>query len=750
MFDHVSFSEKVLRFHTSSSADQAGAVTTVRQASVSLTPDSISLGKHGPFALPSEVRDASEFRHLMELSDGAFRIPGLSKSPRKRPDWPILTYAYRLYADHIGVDTDRELPPVLARMIESKRQLWNAMCEHCERSIEKGQTITAEVLDSLAADVTTILTAFNNSLGRSKDKIAFPKDDATQIPAQRVSAYARFVSRLHHLAEEGKPVPDGLEMLVDAKLKQYPYDWAHFREFERYILRIGTELTKSIVIPASISGPVIQTYRAAFKRRRSMKLKGFDGIPHRKNSQSFDWFHEFSFGSGGIKVTRLNLKGSSSLRFGKPVPPQTSGHPLMQGRKAALRLLRPITFTIEEQEVTFAMMMHRPLPENGLLKQWRLLYRNGEYWINFMLEIPPYTEASSDAGGVAALDLNWRVLPAGGILLAMVTDGDEDTMIVFNMDRSSRASDEGGMIETYSEGAFSVVSLGVGPSRWGRNNIAKNVNYGVPDTFSGARKIRQLRDKAKDELKIRIDRMLGEEAPAYLSLFGPGGLKQLAHQLDTTHPDVSAEISQWAVYDEDILRVMRKLSGLLDGRVKRGYDQLAHHLCHRLSGKGIKRIAIKENFLKTVAEAEKKYQPPALQSSARYRQAVGASNWINALEHIAAKYGIVLSRRDAAHATTSCRFCKTTCDFGPHRTVQCPGCSRVIDQDQNAAHNLRNAELEDVNNPTPKEAVLEHAAPGFSWTLTIGRVTPDGELRQTRDLVLTAKAKESTKVNPDS
>jgi hypothetical protein len=49
-------------------------------------------------------------------------------------------------------------------MIESKRVLWNAMCDRCQQAIEKGQTITAEVLDALAADVTTTLTAFNDSL----------------------------------------------------------------------------------------------------------------------------------------------------------------------------------------------------------------------------------------------------------------------------------------------------------------------------------------------------------------------------------------------------------------------------------------------------------------------------------------------------------------------------------------------------------------------------------------------------------
>lgn len=376
------------------------------------------------------------------------------------------------------------------------------------------------------------------------------------------------------------------------------------------------------------------------------------------------------------------------------------------------------------------MMMHRPLPANGLLKQWRLLYRGGEYWVNFMMEIPPYRETTPDAGGVAGLDLNWRVLPDGGILLGMLTDGDnhEDTMIIFDMNRSPRATDKGGMIDTYSEGGFRVVSFGVGPSRWGRNNVRTGVNYGVPDTFDGARQIRELRDKAKDELKIRIERMLGEEAPSYLSLCGVRGLKQLAQELEATQPEVSAEIQRWAIHDEDLYRVTRKLSDLLDGRIKRGYDQLAHHLCRRLSERGIKRIAIEENFLKKVAEAEKKYQPEALQKSARYRQAVGPSNMISTLEHIAGKYGISLSRRKAAYTTSRCRFCEATCEFGAKRTAQCPGCLQVIDQDQNAAHNLRSAELAEINNPGTQDEVQEPTEQPHSWTITIGRVSREGEI----------------------
>jgi hypothetical protein len=72
--DRVGFSDDVLLFHTGASADQAGAVTTLRQAGVVFTSDSVSLGKYGPFALPSEVRDAREFQQLRRLCTSFYPV----------------------------------------------------------------------------------------------------------------------------------------------------------------------------------------------------------------------------------------------------------------------------------------------------------------------------------------------------------------------------------------------------------------------------------------------------------------------------------------------------------------------------------------------------------------------------------------------------------------------------------------------------------------------------------------------------
>ena len=51
----------------------------------------------------------------------------------------------------------------------------------------------------------------------------------------------------------------------------------------------------------------------------------------------------------------------------------------------------------------------------------------------------------------------------------------------------------------------------------------------------------------------------------------------------------------------------------------------------------------------------------------------------------------------------------------------------------------RNAELAEDKNSAHKAEV--RSVPDFTWTLTIGRVSPEGELRQKRVLLLVSKPK---------
>lgn len=736
MFDRVTYSNGILEFHTADFASQAGAATALRQSSMAFTDKTVTLGSYGPFPLPTEFRAGSDFQRMIASCGGNARVTGLSKTPRKRPGWPMLTYAYRLYLDHKGVAVSRVLPDALRHIVETKAALWNAMVARCEQTIEAGQPVPAEAIDALAVEVKAALTVFNDALGRSKDKIAFPQDEPTEVPAKRFDAYARFKFRLEHIGKEGKPVPEGMLDRLRTFVEQYPYNWEPLHVFERSIESVGKEIAAAKSIPDKIARPVIEAFRACFKRRRTQKVKGFVGLPRTKDVRRFNWFHEEPFRSGGLEVPRFVAKGIVPLRFGPPAPAATTGHPEIKGLRAQLRTLQPVTFRIEGHEVTFAALMHRPLPKNGMLKRWRLVHRDGEYWLNFMVEVPPFVKNARAVveRDVAGLDVNWRVLPSGEILIAMLADGKDDTMITLSMDRSSAATDQGGMIVAGAEGGFRTVSLGVGPSRWGRHNVAIGVNYGIPDTFAGLRTIRHLRDTAKDELKIRIAKAMGDETPIYLTACGARGLKKMADEIEARFPETAKDIRDWSVQDRDYCRVLRKASDLLDGRLRRGYDQLAHQLCRVLAPRGIRVISIEEHFLKKIAEAEKKEQPVALQKSARYRQAVGVGRFIDILGQIGIKYGIALKRNNAMYTTALCRFCAAKCEFDGRRTMQCPGCSRVIDQDQNAAHNLRMAEITQMT----QEQTVSEAAPvsGSTMIVTIGRVTIDGVLKQKRDVAI--------------
>lgn len=742
MFDRISYDGNVLLFHTAADASQSGASTTLKNGRIVLDRESVSIGQHGPFPLPRDLKEKTEFRELFSNAP-LIAVAGASKTPRTRPDWNIRNYSYRLYSHHEGIPSSGDVDEQLKSFLNAKHSLWNLLCDRCERAVDNGQTITSETLDELREHVWKELTEFNDSLGRSKDKLRFPDDDPVAQRAARVGAYWRLAGRLRHCREDSRPAPEGLEDHVISVLKQYPYDWSPFKTFEKNVRSIGKQIAAEENISDAVAGPVIASFERVFKNRRARKLKGFAGLPHRKEGKDFNWFHEAAFTSRDVTITKLLRNGVSCFSIGGPVAPPASGHPLMEGRKARLRQMRPITFQIEGEQVTFGILLHRLPDSDTLLKQWRLLCRKGKYWLNLIGEVPP-AAITPDADGVAGLDFNWRRLRDGSLLIGMLSDGKDDLMIQVDPKKSPTATDRGGMISYRAANDSRIVTMALGSSRWGRNNLQKNANYGVSDTLDGAQQIRQMRDEAKDNLKRSISVLMGNDTPPHLSRCGARGLKEIAATVQKSHLAVAQEIAAWAVKDADYLRVLRKISTLLDGRLKKGYEQLAVFLFKRLSERGIRTIAIEEKFLKRVAEAEKKYQPAALQKSARSRQALGIGQFAQILEHIGSKHGISLVRKKAAHTSSRCGHCGETILFDGKRVAECPGCKKLIDQDQNAAHNLRDAQLHDTAH-TPEKVVVPTVE--ASWTLTIGRCSPSGEVRQTRDLLLIRpREKEAAKV----
>ena len=340
------------------------------------------------------------------------------------------------------------------------------------------------------------------------------------------------------------------------------------------------------------------------------------------------------------------------------------------------------------------------------------------------------------------MDINWRVTD-DGLLIGALHDGTETTMMYLNQEVSSRATTKGGAIQRAAHEGFRTINVGIGPSRWGRNNVRKNVNYGITDTDAGLRDIQRRSDEAIETLKRKLTLMLGDDTPSFLSQARYRGLVKLAEEIRGSYPEAADIIDEWKQKDGDMRRVYSKANALLTGRTMKAYEQLCVVICRELTAKKVSRIVIEKAILKKVAANEKKNQPVALQKSARYRQSAGLSIFVQKLKQIAPKHGKTVVEREAAYTTQNHFNCGQTIDFGHLRRKQCSRCGEVVDQDDNAAKNLRAADL-DAGTGTVEE-VKGVSPDAITWEFSVARVAINGEIKQKRKVVIVVEPQKDEK-----
>ena len=89
----------------------------------------------------------------------------------------------------------------------------------------------------------------------------------------------------------------------------------------------------------------------------------------------------------------LNEQGISSLRLGVPVRPASSRHPPMEKRRALARKLRPALITIGDRktrscfDLGFGVLQSRRFPEEGWVKEWRLIHKDGKFWLCLSVQV---------------------------------------------------------------------------------------------------------------------------------------------------------------------------------------------------------------------------------------------------------------------------------------------------------------------------------------------------------------------------
>ncbi len=687
---------------------------------------------------------------VQKNKDGGLYGPGISKTPSNHPKaegWRIRVQKFRAYFTHPGVETETEiaphrvdLPGWLKDSIDRQRRFRNRMVKLCNDARHACRPVDYEAfLTFLRETVFPELEAFNNSLGRSKEKIS-----AEKLRRENPSIFhlTRFGGYLKYLAGEGKPVPEGLAQKIFDFANTVKLDFAPINEFQRNLTAImrqerylqertfvtaqrkdGTPYQKpvyrTLTDPAEIEArraelelrdwewkPVAVGFAAALKRRRTMGHSFFEGWPRFTPEDSTEWGIHYYF-NGGVDASLLTGKGVRALTLQPEITPATTGRTWKPtGRRATHRQLHPAQISFRDTlsgsqfSFRFAVLRHEfPIPEGAFIKEWKLINNRSGLWLCLVVE-GIYAKPVLHSGEMGAVHIGWRK-EGSEISPAMVYSVDSEGREAFHrivVDEELRPE------ETNHHTRF---RLNMGASRQGRRSpywiSAKEPHQRVApgtagaiqvqDTWHGIRLAGKWRDGRKDQFKSLLAGAL-DPAPAGLKKAGARTLHQIGAEL--TDPALVKAYQAWAREDREIEELIATFSARVTARLSNGYSVLAHDICKSFEERGITSFAIQERMLAKVAK-RKKSRPDAseaeekiLEASQKNRQHAAPGQLMQKLVNIADQYGIEVVLVDNAfisrkHSDPGCNHLNPP---SADRLITCEKCGRIYDQDENAARNM--------------------------------------------------------------
>ena len=264
----------------------------------------------------------------------------------------------------------------------------------------------------------------------------------------------------------------------------------------------------------------------------------------------------------------------------------------MEKRRARTRKLRPAIITIGDKkthsrfDLRFGVLQSRQLPEEGWLKEWKLIHKDGKFWLCLIVQVrQPKADFNQAAAGV---DIGWRRTKTG-IKIATVYDPTRKQSKEIHLDLDSAPTD------TKVREPF-VIRMG--PNRdWRRHPILSTLEG--DNVFDALSALQHKQDVAKDVLKIKIQEILGEDTPFWLKKAGRSGLKKLVELFPQHSPELITAIEQWQKVDAEYMATYGPARKKLAGRLEKGYEMVARDLCGWLAGH-VGRIVIEESISQEV------------------------------------------------------------------------------------------------------------------------------------------------------
>lgn len=779
MFTRSEIKDGTILIHTEATSLKSTYSFLAGGLTIYLNNQTITFGKSSPIALPADLRlcegDSLSFQLvdpqgelkkqvrtvvLGKCVDGIFKCAGRAKTPSKfkaSDGWSIKVFKMRAYLTHPGVRTDGQIPQWIHDSVLRQRKYWNSLAWHC-RDARRKCTSDAGGDSRVFIDgiVFPAIDAFNQEQGRSK-KLSHPKNLKKEDAS--VQDLFSFKCKLAAASEKGSKVPEGLVQTIEEFCSQYQVQYTPINEFLNNLPTLMDSEANRVGLKHWEKEPLNARFLAVLKTRNQAKPRAAfnSGWPKIKDADSNPgWEINRRIGDAGVQATDVyRPSGVESLSFGEAVAPTHSGHASMipSGRNGR-RALRPASIRIADGKgnppftFTFCVIEHRPLPMNAHIKGWRLVYKEGNYFLCLTLEVR--NPIPQDDQSCVGIDIGWRRTDRGlRVAMAYDSESQQYSELLLDFEASPtalgerlREAEKHNHLTIVSHRPDSVVSIvkmnsrekgkskrqyiiALGASRKYRHwrtrpstdrgeqttsaiqalslsisnkqismetaipsafsLLAQSRDYCFEDTFHGAIAASQRRSCIENLVRLMLVPLLGDSAPVWLARAGRNGLKKLADSLPAEHSGKEL-LNVWIDLDIYFGSEYTEMMRRLTDRLHKGYELFADRLVASFEGKS-KQFAIEQAFLKSIS-AQVKDEDESLKLARKYRQWAALSVLIGCVKRAALKYGSVVTEVSATNTTSIHAACGTKNQAGSDVVVKCMQCSALYDQDENAAINI--------------------------------------------------------------
>lgn len=309
---------------------------------------------------------------------------------------------------------------------------------------------------------------------------------------------------------------------------------------------------------------------------------------------------------------------------------------------------------------SFPVILHRPLPEDGVVKwAWAQRRRIGTRWrweLQLIVEARSFTPLPKLRGDACAIDIGWRTRGDEGLRVGYLANesGHVEELLLprIILDRLRHADS----LRAIRDRNFDVIRGEL--AAW----LAEN---DVPDWLRAAtRHLHQWRSTARlasVAYRWREARFEGDEG-------------------------MFTRLDAWRRQDRHLYQWEASERSKAIGRRRDHYRVMAADLARRYSTIVLERVDLRE-----IARLPQPEEEDQQHAAARWQRRVAAvSELRDAIRKAAAKTGAQVVEMEAAHTTTKCHACGDACSFdaAEHLIHTCEHCGVMWDQDVNAACNL--------------------------------------------------------------